>query len=63
MNLRPAIEDAIKTIEVKELDIQQLNNLTKNIHNDFHNGILENEIVVVDALTRIALELSERRGY
>lgn len=59
-NCETPLELKLQSKDITKLSIDQLKELVKDTHNDFHNVILENEIIVVDALAEIALELATR---
>ena len=59
-NCATDLELELKSLDLKELSINALKILMINIKTDFMSGVLENEIIVVDALSEIALEFARR---
>lgn len=59
-NCTSDLEKGLKAIDVKELTVAELRTLAVSIATDYQNAVLENDIIVVDALLQITSELASR---
>lgn len=54
------LEKQLKELELQGLSTEELVELATGIKNGFRNGTLEDETIVIDALSEIAEELGKR---
>lgn len=59
-NCETELELKLKATDLTKLTVNELKSLTVDIKTDAMNGYLENDIIVMDALSEIILELAER---